>query len=461
MSESPKTNQTCLIVRGLQRSGRDELRKAVSNIGGLDMAPRIQFKARSLMLLLVMSTVGCAFQVKPGNSLIVEDRNLLVDSFFPVPAPGFALEEAPDFLRLPDHYQQELDRSILPLEDKFERYRRLRRWVYRKFEDYEFDVTETYSLTELNNNRKINCLSFSALFVAAARYVDVPADFQLVFAPPYWDKQNDSWINNQHINVTGFLSNSDKLDLRKGVGAPTQSYYNVNPGDFVTLLPNDDSGNSDFRYVVDINPAIVSVRIKREIIDERHVLSLFYSNKSIEKLLQEDLGAAYQYGKAAIEAYPESALAWNNLGVLYNRVDQPDLATRAFERAIELDSGALSAKSNLARLYSDKGMPEQAAMLEQEVTAFRNQNPYYHSALAEESYAEGDLGTAKTRLENAIERKHNEFYFYHQLAIVNQQLGDMDSVFNNLRLARRHARGEERARFAGKLRQLEELLNTN
>ena len=417
-------------------------------------------EVRLLLIVVMLFMVGCSGLPQSGQVSSEVQIDLLQDQFFPAPGSEFVLEEAPDFLQLPANYQEELNRSILLIEDQAERFRSLRRWVYRKFEDYEFDVTETYSLTELNNNRKINCLSFSALFVAAARYVNVPADFQLVFAPPYWDRQNNSWINNQHINVTGFLDNSEAGDLRKGVGTPVQSYYNINPGAFVTFHRNPDSGFSSFRYVADINPAIVSVRIKRQIIDEQHVLSLFYSNKSIEKLLQENLGAAYRYSKAAINAHPDSALAWNNLGVLYNRVGQPDFAIAAFEQAILLDEEALSAKSNLARLYNDKNMLDRAAALEQEVATFRDQNPYYHSALAEESFEEGDLGTAKTRLENAIERKHNEFYFYHQLARVNQKLGDMDSVISNLQLARRHARGEERVRFAGKLKQLEDLLSS-
>ncbi|MBT8440001.1 MAG: hypothetical protein KJO91_09755, partial [Gammaproteobacteria bacterium] len=386
--------------------------------------------------------------------------DLLQGDLFPEPQADFALDQAPDFLQLPLRYQKELNRSILPVADQAERFRRLRRWIYRKFEDYDFDITETYSLTQLNNSRKINCLSFSALFVAAARYVDVPADFQLVFAPPYWDRLNNSWINNQHINVTGYVDNSDSMDLSNRVGSSVQSYYNLDPGELYVPPSSDAAGNESFRYVVDINPAIVSVNIRRQIIDEQRVLSLFYSNKSVEKLLQGDLGAAYQYSRSAINADPDSSLAWNNLGVLYNRVDSIDLAIASFERSIELDDGALSAKSNLARLYSEQGLPDLAVALEEEVNSFRNQNPYYHAALAEESLTEGDLGAAKSRLESAIDRKHNEFYFYHQLAIVNQQLGDMDSVIENLQFARRHARGEDRTRFSGKLRQLEELLSS-
>jgi len=72
--------------------------------------------------------------------------------------------------------------------------------------------------------------------------------------------------------------------------------------------------------------------------------------------------------------------------------------------------------------------------------------------------ASGDLDQALSLYQEALERKHNEQHFYHQLAIIFQALGDDEEVMANLREARRYARGEDRARFAGKLRALEELL---
>ena len=47
--------------------------------------------------------------------------------------------------------------------------------------------------------------SFSNLFVAAARYADVPANFQLVDSPPQWDINNKTWVLAQHINVSGIV----------------------------------------------------------------------------------------------------------------------------------------------------------------------------------------------------------------------------------------------------------------
>jgi hypothetical protein len=64
-------------------------------------------------------------------------------------------------------------------------------------------------------------------------------------------------------------------------------------------------------------------------------------------------------------------------------------------------------------------------------------------------------------LQTAIAHKHNEQFFYHQLAIVNQQLGDREAVIENLIRARRYARGSEKARFSGKLKTLEEFAVLN
>jgi Flp pilus assembly protein TadD len=211
------------------------------------------------------------------------------------------------------------------------------------------------------------------------------------------------------------------------------------------------------RYTVDINPAVVSVRHRRKIISTDQVLSLFYSNKSIELLLIGDVGSAYYYTRAALEADPASAVAWNNLGVLYSRIGHGELSILAYQQAIALDGSAHSAKSNLARLYRVRNQPAQALQLEEQIREFRNKNPYYHASLAEADFEENRLYQARQHIKQAIELKHNEQHFYHRLAIIAQRLGDEESMFENLELARRYARGQDRAIFAGKLRALEEI----
>lgn len=411
--------------------------------------------------------VSAAFTLSACTSLstqpqqrIEDPSDLLVDAYFVDGLVGLPSIDQPNLFELPANYQQDLDRIIASTDSEYERYRKMRSWIYRHFRDYDFDVSETYSLSQLNTNRKINCLSFSTMFVAAARYVNVDADFQLVLAPPYWDKDGNSWINNQHINVTGSLDLADSH-----VGESYGSYELDDPRTFRGIVSKGIGGAygqaNNWRYTADINPAVLSINSGRKRITERQVVSLFYSNKSIEALLDEDLPLAYVYTKHALEADPDSSIAWNNLGVLYARVGKQDSSIAAYERAIALDDIMYSAKSNLANSYRASGHMLQAEFIEQEIESFRNQNPYYHSALAEGSIAEGDLQDAKDHLQEAVEHKPNEHFFYHQLAIVSQQMGDREAVIENLNRARRYARGSEKTRFAGKLKALEEIAVLN
>lgn len=414
------------------------------------------------ILLLVLATMLAACTASSTRQNIVQDpSDLLFDNFFWSGGDEPAALKPPDLFLLPENYKRDLDAILATSKTEYERYTKMRAWIYRRFRDFDFDVTETYTLSELSNNRKINCLSFSALFVAAARYVDVSADFQLVIAQPYWSKDGQSWINNQHINVTGTVQrpiSASHLNrsIRQFIN-PADSLVNLR-GELDSLL-NDLLVNQ--RYTIDINPAIVSIRAKRRRIDEQQVLSLYYSNKSIEALLDDDIATAYSFTKQALQTDPDSVIAWNNLGVLYGRVNQPQLAIATYQRAIALDDEMFSAKSNLANSYRSIGETSQAAALEREVESFREQNPYYHSALADERISEGDYTRAIRHLRRALEQKHNEHYFYHQMAIANQHLGDMDAVEENLGRARRYARGSEKARFAGKLKALEAIAITS
>ncbi len=403
---------------------------------------------------VVVALAACSTAPLQTQFVIQNPNDLLFDEYFLYEGESLPLVEQPNLFELPSNYRPALDRIIADSDSEYERYRKMRSWIYRHFQGYDFDVTETYSLAQLNTNRKINCLSFSVMFVAAARYVDVPANFQLVLAPPYWDREDNNWINNQHINVSGTIELED---------APTPESFQgadwLRGGSYTRLIRGPvymPESKTSRRYTADINPAVLNVGAARKKIDDRQVLSLYFSNKAIEALLDRDISGAYANIKEALAADPDSSIAWNNLGVLYSKVGQQDKSIAAYERAIALDENMYSAKSNLASSFRSAGMNLQAAFIESEIEAFRNQNPYYHSALAEDSIAEGDFDNAMSHLEEAVAHKSNEHFFYHQIAVVNQQRGDVMSMLENLDRARRYARGAEKTRFAGKLEALEE-----
>jgi|FLOH01.1.fsa_nt_gi tetratricopeptide (TPR) repeat protein len=411
--------------------------------------------------ICALTIAGCVVSPDQRVHLIADPDDLLQDAFFTAEGESLVIEAEADLFELPESYKRQLDRALLSAETEWDRYRAVRRWIFRNFEDYDFDVTETSSLLELSTNRKINCLSFSVLFVAAARYADVDAEFQLVFAPPYWDKEGNSWVNNQHINVTGVvrrpLDDGEVDSFFTSSRLETWGPLTLKRSGFGSFLPY----RSSQRYTVDINPAITNIPIRRQLIDEQQVLSLYHSNKSMQFLFNRDLLNAYSHTKQALLVDPDSVVAWNNLGVLYARVAQPALAIAAYQRAIFLDASIYSAKINLANTYRSQGEVKLADELDDQLESYRNQNPYYHSAQAEVSIDAGEYEQAIIQLQAAVARKPNEHYFYHQLAVANQQLGNMDAVVENLVKARRYARGTEKARFSGKVKALEAVLAGN
>ena len=59
----------------------------------------------------------------------------------------------------------------------------------------------TKTVTETFEERNGNCLSFTTMFVAMARYIGLPAAFQEVETQSSWDKKGEVVINNRHMNA--------------------------------------------------------------------------------------------------------------------------------------------------------------------------------------------------------------------------------------------------------------------
>jgi tetratricopeptide (TPR) repeat protein len=82
--------------------------------------------------------------------------------------------------------------------------------------------------------------------------------------------------------------------------------------------------------------------------------------------------------QAAIAAYPEYAVAYNNLGNIYVKIGEYDKAIAAFERAIRLSDHLSMAYVNEARLLHTQGRSADAEPLLKKVLSY---DPRYGDAL--------------------------------------------------------------------------------
>lgn len=417
-------------------------------MSGRSVAAGIRLPQVAVLAVLVS---GCAWFGRHG--VAPEDVDaLLDDDTFLSGTPEVSAPPAPDgvvdLYWLPPAMTRELERDIASLPSQEQRYRALRRWAFDQADRYEYDPGTTAAPADLAAVGRINCFSFSVLFVAAARQVGLPAEVQLVYSPPNWDIDADNWILNQHINVTGSFRSARSPAVSVGPTATGSTGSMIRKGK-----------NSAEQYVVDLNPDIVINAHRTERLAEHQVLARFYGNKAAEALVAGDHELAYRYSRTALAVDPASAVVWTNLGVLYAWSERPELARGAYNLAIDVDDDADSARNNLALLYRRLGEDEQAEALEQVIRARRNRNPYYHHLLGRKSVRSGNYPDAVSHFEDAIRRKRDEPVFYLALAEAQLALDEPDEARDALDRARRHVKvGRTDAEQVDRLALLEKTL---
>ncbi|MEW6009311.1 MAG: tetratricopeptide repeat protein [Candidatus Omnitrophota bacterium] len=88
-----------------------------------------------------------------------------------------------------------------------------------------------------------------------------------------------------------------------------------------------------------------------------------YRNKGFEAQIKGDNRTAATFYKKAIEIDPTYSIAYNDLGIVYEKLDLPFDAEEMYKLAIELDPHYLAAYTNLALFYEKRKDYQQAARL--------------------------------------------------------------------------------------------------
>jgi tetratricopeptide (TPR) repeat protein len=270
------------------------------------------------------------------------------------------------------------------------RYARMKRLIYAimgsdSFELIYDDTTRTARQTF--EDRRGNCLSFTNMFIAMARYLEIQASYQEVEIPPDWSLAGESFLFSQHVNV------------------------------------HVDLGADEIR-IVDFNMYDFNTTYERRIIPDQRARAHYFSNIGVDHMLAGDRRDAYLNFRRAIREDGAFAPAWINMGILHRREKLPGYAEAAYSQALEIDQFNPVAMSNLASLYDEAGMTEKAQEYRDWVRSHRMKNPYYRYYLARDAVAEGDYQTAIGHLNYAIRHRENESRFYSLLSISHLMSGD-------------------------------------
>lgn len=358
--------------------------------------------------------------------------------------PKSADETIPDseILYINHEIKALLDDKVVSIRNPEKRLKRLAKILVENISyDMVYDRFGIKTAQETFDTGTGNCLSFSNLFVAMARYVGLRTEFQEIPTLPNWSREGELLFFTRHIGASvdiyehfkpvvqiEYYGDSIRYDISDG----TKRYF-FTPSN---LTPNRS----------EVNP--YSYRL----IPDNTAFAQFYNNIGSKQLAEGNNAEAFRYFVKAIKTDPELSYAWSNLGIVYRRNSQYDASEAAYLQGITVtrslrDISILTIMNNLANLYEIKGNTEKAAFYERQVASFREKNPYYKYVAARTAFLGEYYDMSIKRYKEAIRLKGDEHLFYYGLALAYLKTGDVKKAEKNINMAMQHSWSDEKKAY--------------
>ncbi len=329
----------------------------------------IRRPARVVALLLVPGGLLWACASSPTATIPVDHlARVSADS-------GIDVEELAAPMQLTEEMKEWLHATVGSYGAKIERLRQL----LAAIEDpdnlnVQYDPSYTGTAEEAFTTRRVNCLSYTHLFVGMARELGVEAYFLSVRELERYAKDGDLILVSEHITA-GYGAEHERRILEFFVGPEV-----------------------DYRSAVPIS--------------DQDALALYYSNRGAELLLAEDNPGAREMLDIAVAVAPGLSDGWINLGVVRRRLGDLDGAEQAYLSALEAEPASIPALSNLAALKRRRGERDAAREIMGLLGRRRVRNPFVYLALGDASLQAGQASDARRFFRRALklDRRRAEPY---------------------------------------------------
>ncbi len=284
-----------------------------------------------------------------------------------------------------------------------------------------YDNSHTRTVAEVWRDRKANCLSLTAFYIAACDSVGIRAQYAEALNTNRWRRVGSVIRFERHLVA------------------------------LVPLPPSED-------VVADFLPQLRRrVGVYRVMVQSRErVKALFFANRAVELLEGAQIDEALAKAEASIRIDPAMSVGWNILGVVRKSRGELEAAEKAFRRSLACDPKDSSAIGNMETLLREQGRLEEAIRFRMLGEVVRKKDPFFHAFLAEEAMAAGDYGEAEKRIKTALKLQPREPEFFLTLARLQILLGSTEAAVKALEQAQHWAIPEERERYDGKLAAIRE-----
>lgn len=352
-----------------------------------------------------------------------------------------------DILAINHEITSMLDNMVVKIRNPKKRMEALKKILLQKVQyDTVGDSYGVKTAQETFDSGTGNCLSFSNLFVAMARYVGFKTKYQEIPTLPNWTREGEVLFFTRHI------------------GASVDVYEPNN--NIIQLELSDDNlfvlvDSSFFSYIFapsELDPYAPDINLySAHPIPDYRAFAQYYNNIGSQNVAEGNNAKAFQYFVKALKIDPQLSFAWSNLGVLYRRNRQFDASEAAYFQGLAVthgssDSSLMIIMNNMANLYDNTGDTEKAAFYKDQVASFREKNPYYQYTAAKTAYYDALYEKSVKHFKKAIHLKNNEHLFYYGLALAYLKMNDTKNAEKNIDKAIRYSRDEKKKAYYEHLR---------
>ena len=277
-----------------------------------------------------------------------------------------------------------------------------------------YDNAYTRTPIEAWRDRKANCLTLTALYVAACKSIGLDARYGESLRISRWRRVGNTIRYERHIVAV----------LQAGTGREMVA-------DFLPEIRRDS------QLIAPLAP--------------KRVEALFHSNRAVEQMAEKRLDEALQSASQSIEEDPTLGVGWNILGVVQQAQGHEAEAEASFLKALSVDPRDGAPCGNLENLLRAQGRENEAKSFRELGLDIRKKDPFFNAFLAEEALQDSLWEEAEKRIKQAIKIFPQEPDFYLIQARISLAQGHRKDAIKALEKARKWAMPEMQARFDSKL----------
>ncbi|HQW58780.1 tetratricopeptide repeat protein [Thermomonas sp.] len=238
--------------------------------------------------------------------------------------------------------------------------------------------------------RRVNCLSFTLMFVALARASGLQARAQASGDALAMRVLGDTVFRTSHVNA------GVRIDGRW--------------------------------HSVDVARRSLVTAGEPEAITDAQAVALLHNNNAVEQLVRGDDAVATREIASALALDPESVTAWSNAGVVHWRSGRREAAERAYLQALQLQRDHVGALGNLVGMYHSTGDAQRAAAYEKRLQRAQASDPFSQFLIAQALAQSGANDDAVVHYRRAIRLMPDEPEFHRKLADSYEKQGKQDAA---------------------------------